>query len=169
MTPPNSGLVAVAWVRGITAASGFDPARVAAHLPTGDTGDALLRLGWVQVAVVGGSPDIDIPVRRPVVQIDAWVMTQPGGKPPWGQAWALAEVVRLATEGVHQWRRAVTMPAGVLSANGSASRSCGEISSSAGASFRADRSLCVQSISSRSASCSSADASSASLHPSALS
>lgn len=112
MTPPNSGLVAVAWVRGITAASGFDPARVAASLPTGDTGDALLRLGWVQVAVVGGSPDIDVPVRRPVVQIDAWVMTQPGGKPPWGQAWALAEVVRLATEGVHQWRRAVTMPAG---------------------------------------------------------
>jgi len=112
VTPPNSGLVAVAWVRGITAASGFDPARVAASLPTGDTGDALLRLGWVQVAVVGGSPNIDVPVRRPVVQIDAWVMTQPGGKPPWGQAWALAEVVRLATEGVHQWRRAVTMPAG---------------------------------------------------------
>lgn len=114
--PPNSGLVAVAWVRGISATGPFDPSRVAATLPSGTGADAALVAGFVQVSVVGGAPDIDIPVRRPVITIDAWVASGTGGRPPLGRAWALAEAVRTATEGTFGWRRAVAMPTGYGSA-----------------------------------------------------
>lgn len=109
--PPNADLVAVAWVRGIGASGPFDPARVATVLPSGDLAEQALIDGFVQLTVTGGSPDIDVPVRRPVVAVDCWVASAQGAKPPWGKAFALAETVRQATEG-DAWRRAVTMPAG---------------------------------------------------------
>jgi hypothetical protein len=106
--PPNSGLVAVAWTRGIAASGPFDPSRVATKLPSDD---APLALGFVQLTTVGGTPDIDIPARRPVVQVDAWAAGTNGGKPPAGRAWVLAEVVRLATEHT-AYRRTIAMPSG---------------------------------------------------------
>lgn len=111
-SPPTSDLVALAWVRGITASGPFDPARVATTLPSGAGADALLTLGWVQLTVVGGAPDIDVPVRRPAVAVDCWAAAANGGKPPWGRAAVLAETVRLATEGTSAWRRNVTTGAG---------------------------------------------------------
>jgi hypothetical protein len=105
--PPNSDLVALAWLKG---AAGVTADRVATTLPTGSAADAALALGFVQATIVGGTPDIDIPVRRPVVAVDVWWSSD--GKPQWGKAFALAETIRLATEGTATWRRAVAMPAG---------------------------------------------------------
>ncbi len=61
--------------------------------------------GFLQVSAVPGgrSPDVDLPRRLPVMQIDAWATANTSGtassnKPPWNLAAQLIEHVRVATE-----------------------------------------------------------------------
>lgn len=47
--------------------------------------------GFIQVQIVGGSPDIDVPTRRPLVQVDCYVPSIKSSKPQWGRAATIAE------------------------------------------------------------------------------
>ena len=91
---PTNALVAVAWLGQRVA--GLEPGMVATRLPRDLSTWA--DLGFVQATVVTGTPDVDVPIRRPLVQIDAWAHSPDGVKPPVNKAARLAELVRVATE-----------------------------------------------------------------------
>jgi hypothetical protein len=94
----TSELVIAAWIGSIEHLS---PQMVATQLPASVNADGTVaswvQTGFVTVSVVGGSPDIYLPVKKPVIQVDTWA-TKPGSnKPPWWQANVLAETIRYAT------------------------------------------------------------------------
>ena len=109
---PTSELVAVAWLSTI---DGLTSAMVATTLPPDvapdNTPAAWVSTGFITVSVVGGSPNYQLPVKKPVMQIDTWA-TKPGSnKPPWGMANALAETVRYATLDRYHISRPLTITA----------------------------------------------------------
>jgi hypothetical protein len=89
---PTGELVAVAFLGSV---QGLSPQMVATTLPADDTTWA--ATGFVTVAVVGGSPNIYLPVKSPVFQVDCWAVKPGSGKPPWWKANAIAEAIRYAT------------------------------------------------------------------------
>jgi hypothetical protein len=106
--PPNSDLVALAWLA--QRVPGIVAAQVAATLPDVAT---WLDEGFVTArSIPGTQPNVDIPLRRPVIQVDCWGA---GGaqtaKPHWPKAFRLSELIRLATETPQQYGRPVTLPA----------------------------------------------------------
>ena len=86
----NDEIVAIAWIFSI---GGLQADGVATQLPASEA--SWNRFGFITVAVVGGSPGQEIPVRRPVFQVDCWANNPGSDKPPWWRANALAEQVRL--------------------------------------------------------------------------
>jgi hypothetical protein len=99
---PTSELVAVAWLSANV--SGVTGSMVATTLPR-DT-SAWAAKGFVQAqAAAGRTPDVDLPRRLPVIQVDLWGVNPDGKNPPWNLANQLAEQVRAATEAVGTaWR-----------------------------------------------------------------
>lgn len=91
---PTNALVAVAWLG--QRVPGLAPGIVATRLPRDLA--AWADLGFVQATVITGTPDVDVPIRRPLVQIDAWAHSPDGVRPPVNKAARLAELVRVATE-----------------------------------------------------------------------
>jgi len=94
----TSELAAVAWIGSIPDLSAQ---MVATTLPPDANADgspaSWLITGFITVAVVGGSPDIYLPVKKPVIQVDCWAARPGSNKPPWGQANVIAETIRYAT------------------------------------------------------------------------
>jgi hypothetical protein len=106
--PPTNELVAVAWLSQRVA--GLTAGMVATTLPS-DTA-AWADEGFVQAqALPGGVPDVDVPIRRPLFQLDFWAVAPGSGKPPWNKANRLAELVRIAVEEGQQYGQPVTLPA----------------------------------------------------------
>jgi len=85
---PNSELVTVAWLRGV---AGIDPAQVATSRPR-DTA-SWSASGFIQVGPAAGQPDVDIPMRRPVMSIHLWAANPSSGRPAWGKAAQLGELI----------------------------------------------------------------------------
>ncbi len=109
--PPTNDLVAVAWLR--ERVPGLEAGQVATTLPAHPEPRAAAGAPPAQALPAGG-PDIDLPRRLPVVQIDAWATASTDSstaskKPPWNLANRLVELVRLATEN-QVYGRAVTLP-----------------------------------------------------------
>lgn len=98
----TSELVCCAWIGSIPAiAANGGTQMVETTLPADVNPDgsvaAWVQTGFITVSVVGGSPDIYNPVKKPVMQVDCWA-TRPGSnKPPWWQANVLMETIRYAT------------------------------------------------------------------------
>lgn len=87
---PNSDLVIAAWVR---AACGLPTNGVATTLPDQPwPGDQ-----FVQIMQVGGTPNPESPLRRPVATLNCYAVKPNSLKPPWGRANALAEQIWEAT------------------------------------------------------------------------
>lgn len=115
---PTSALVAAAWIG--QRVPGIAPAQVATRLPR----NAALWAdeGFVQITPITGAPDVDLPVRRPIVQVDCWAVTLDAAgnvstKQPVHKANRLAELVRVATElASARYSSPVTMPANYLGA-----------------------------------------------------
>lgn len=114
---PTNELVAVAWLsQRVPGLAGI----VATTLPRPLDGGAIswADTGFVQVqALPGGSPNIDVPVRKPVVQADCWAASATNAKPPWNLANRLAELIRDATENdAALYGKPVTLPVNYLGA-----------------------------------------------------
>ncbi len=98
--PPTNELVAVAWLA--QRVTGLTADIVGTGLPKDTTKWA--DTGFLQVqALPSGMAEVDIPLRRPRLQLDAWATANPSGsassnKPPWNLANRLLELVRIATE-----------------------------------------------------------------------
>lgn len=104
----NSELVAVAWLQG---ADGMEDGQVATTLPADTTTWA--AHGFVQVPmVVGGTPQLHHALREPVVQVDVWAVNPSSGKPPWGKAASLMELIVAATYDIDRMQRTLTLPTG---------------------------------------------------------
>jgi hypothetical protein len=110
---PNSELVAVAFIGSMEYLS---PAMVAMTLPSDVNADgsvaAWVSTGFITVAIVGGTSDPLLPVKRPVAQIDVYGTVPGSNKPPWGQAAALAEAVRYGCWDRIRTPRPLTITAG---------------------------------------------------------
>jgi hypothetical protein len=111
--PPNSDLVVQSWLG--QRVPGIVAAQVAGTLPAVA---AWLAEGFVTVqSVPGTQPNIDVPLRRPIMQIDCWGASgADSARPHWPKAFRLAELIRLATEGGQVYGQAVTLPADYLDA-----------------------------------------------------
>jgi hypothetical protein len=111
----NAELVAAAYLRQMLAA--YNPA-IGAVLqgPDPDTGQITWAgSGFISWSNVGGSFDINVPVRHPVVSLDIWAATPRQSKrPPWGLAFALAEAIIAAQFDtvLHDTHAVVTLPTG---------------------------------------------------------
>ena len=88
---PNSDLVAVQWLSTIP---GMTADVVASQLPADNT--QWQANGAVIATVFGGTPDPDINIAKPVVQVDCYAVVPSSGKPPWWKPSLLAEQVRSA-------------------------------------------------------------------------
>lgn len=106
LLPPNSELVACAW---LAAVPGFSSAMIGTtlpNLPSKGTVPAWVATGFLKVLVVGGSPHAFVPQAQPVVGITCYAVnvTQVGAngpinvatKPPWDRAALLGEQIRQA-------------------------------------------------------------------------
>jgi hypothetical protein len=93
-------LVAAAWIATIP---GLNRDMVGSQLPPDANEDGSQAswvgndAGFVQVAVVGGTSDPLLPVKRPVMQVDCWATLPGSNYPPWTQANRLAETIQYAT------------------------------------------------------------------------
>lgn len=104
---PNSEMVAVAWLAGIT---GLSADMVDINLPASDNA-TLATSGFVQVKAVAGSANIYIPQRTPAIQVDCWALNPASGRPPWNRAWHLANTIYAAVMDHATVPRAVSLPA----------------------------------------------------------
>lgn len=111
----NAELVAGAYIRAIVSA--YDAA-VGATLqgPDPDTGKIKwANAGFVQLSNVTGSIDPNVPVRASAVSLDVYATTPTQSKrPPWGQAFSLAELIIAASYDTpaHDTHAVVTLPTG---------------------------------------------------------
>lgn len=113
---PHDELVAVAWLKGV---DGVPGSGVGTTLP-GD-GTTWAASGFVQVSgPVGGNPGMDVPLHRPVMQVDTWACNLGSAKPPWGKANQLAELIVAGCYGRGDdpapAGRTVTLPSGYQNA-----------------------------------------------------
>lgn len=110
--PPTNELVAIAWLS--QRVPELNAGMVATSLPA-DT-STWADLGFVQVqALPGGAPDIDLPIRKPLLQVDTWAVSPSSAKPPWAKANHIAELIRLAVE-AQVYSSPVTLPGEYLDA-----------------------------------------------------
>lgn len=98
---PTSEVVAVAWLAGADIPAATQLPKVQADWAAD---------GFVTVTTVGGTSSYDVPLIRPVLQVDCWAVTPTSDKPPWWKANALAEAIRAATYDIDDAGRALTLP-----------------------------------------------------------
>lgn len=102
----NSELVVAAFLQQLLGQSGG----VGAKLP-GDTA-TWAQTGFVQIAGVGGSPNLYAPLRRPVIDVRARWIAPASKQPPWNRAADLAERIIAGFYGEQAEPRLVVLPAG---------------------------------------------------------
>jgi hypothetical protein len=111
---PDGTLVANAWLRLITSlpTSCLGPTLPPARRP-GSPPDWVTH-GFIQHTVVGGSPNVYVPIRHSVLQLDCWAITLDDRSPPWGIASNLAESVWAGSYADEFQNRELTVPAGYV-------------------------------------------------------
>lgn len=115
MLRANAELVVMAFLR--ARLDNYDTA-VGAVLqgPAADGTLSWAGVGFVQPTTIGGTVDKNVPVRTSVVSLDVWAAVPRSKKPPWGQAFAVAETIIAATydlsREVYDTHGVVTLPAG---------------------------------------------------------
>lgn len=87
---PNAGLVVEAYLGRILGSTEL----VGLNLPKEQS--KWLARGFVTYTNLSGTPGLYLPVRNPVMRLDAWATTStPGsGTPPWAKAYDLLEIIR---------------------------------------------------------------------------
>jgi hypothetical protein len=109
---PDGALVADSWLRLV---SGLPASCIGPTLPSARRTPApeWITNGFAQHTVVGGSPEVHVPLRRTVVQLDFWATNLDDRNPPWGVASNLAETVHAACYGTVA-ETVLAMPANYL-------------------------------------------------------
>lgn len=110
----TSELVAISW---LTTLPGITSGMVASTLPVLPTDPVALAASWAStgfltVAIAGGTPDLDLPIRRPLVQVDAWWVAPNSQRPPWAKCDQLMAKVMAGCHGTISGTREVNCQAG---------------------------------------------------------
>ena len=108
---PNSEVVGVAWLK---AAVPYLGSRVSTELPTDNS--SWSASGFTTVSVVGGSPNIEVGMRKPVFSIDVWGASTNSGKPPWNLASQQAEQIHDAVLAHALVPKVLVLPSGYANA-----------------------------------------------------
>jgi hypothetical protein len=113
---PTGELVAIHWLKALSAT--LNPTLIGTILPGPD--DETNNLSWgasafAQVASVGGTPEIDLPLRHSVISVDTWAANVGKKRAPWGRSNNLAELIVNAVwdldENAVLYKRPVITPA----------------------------------------------------------
>lgn len=101
-------LVATAWLATVVGD------RVATTLPKPGVDGALSWAvgGFVTLVVAGGSSNMYVPLRTPVMGVSCWAANPGSQKPPWNQAANLAEAIVAATLDHPAIPKTLTLPGG---------------------------------------------------------
>lgn len=91
---PNTDLVGVYWLKRNPKFSAANIGGIATRLPSGAGAQAAMRRGFITTMVVGGAPNMELPIRSPIIAVSCWAAQAAGSqKVPWAQASQLAEWV----------------------------------------------------------------------------
>lgn len=100
-------LVTIAWLKTVVGD------RVATTLPKPVGGNfTWAASGFVTTDTVGGSPNIYVPLREPVMSADCWAVNPGSQKPPWDKAAMLAEAIQAACWEHRSIPQTVVLPVG---------------------------------------------------------
>lgn len=101
-------LVAAAWLRTVVGN------RVATVLPKPGPDGTLswADYGFVTLVTAGGTPNLYVPLREPVMGVSCWAVNPGSQKPPWDKAAMLAEAIQAACYDHAAIPRTVTLPDG---------------------------------------------------------
>jgi hypothetical protein len=99
----TTDLVAVTWLNSL-----FPTPVAVTTLPKDTT--AWSTTGAIVIATIGGTSNMYVPLRGPVVSLDCWAVAPNSAKPPWGKANYLAEVVQAACYDHQGTPRTLTLP-----------------------------------------------------------
>ncbi len=110
----NAELVVMAYLRQRVLAAYGTVVGAVLQGPDGQGRYTWTDVGFVQPSSVGGSIDAYVPVRHSVVSLDVWAVNPTSKRPPWGQAFAVAETIIAATYDTleHDTHAVVTLPDG---------------------------------------------------------
>lgn len=108
MTTPvlraNNEMVTIAFLKTIVGD------RVATTLPKDVAG--WTEGGFCTVDTVGGTPNIYVPLREPVMGVECWAVNPSSQKPPWGKASSLAQAIQDACWDHPRLPRTLVLPDG---------------------------------------------------------
>lgn len=101
-------LVAIAWLKTVVGDI------VATTLPKPGSNGILswADTGFVTLVTAGGTPNLYVPLREPVMGISCWAANPGSQKPPWDMAAVLAEAIQAACYDHPAIPKTVTLPAG---------------------------------------------------------
>lgn len=102
-------LVAIAWLKTVVGDC------VATTLPKPTKDGSVLSwadTGFVTLAVAGGTPNLYVPLRAPVMGVDCWAANVGSQKPPWDKAAILAEAIQAACYDDASIPQTVSLPSG---------------------------------------------------------
>lgn len=101
-------LVAEAWLKTVVGDI------VATTLPKPGSNGTLswADTGFVTVVTAGGSPNLYVPLRDPVIGVDCWAANPGSQKPPWNKAACLAEAIQAACYDHPAIPKTVALPTG---------------------------------------------------------
>jgi hypothetical protein len=100
----NHELVTIAWLKTVVGD------RVSVTLPKDNATWA--ASGFCTIDTVGGSPNIYVPLREPVMSVDCWAFNPGSQKPPWNKASTLAQAIQAACWDHPRIPQTVALPAG---------------------------------------------------------
>ena len=100
-------LVAEAWLKTVVGNI------VATTLPKPSaSGLSWENTGFVTLTNAGGSPNLYVPLRDPVMGVDCWAANSQSQKPPWRKAACLAEAIQAACYDHPAIPQTVSLPSG---------------------------------------------------------
>ncbi|MER5750622.1 hypothetical protein [Streptomyces sp. NPDC002088] len=101
-------LVAIAWLKGVVG----DRVSTTLPKPGGDATISWADGGFVTLTTTGGTPNLYVPLRDPVMGVDCWAVNPQSQKPPWNKAAALAAAIQAACWDHPAVPQRVTLPDG---------------------------------------------------------
>jgi hypothetical protein len=97
-------LVATAWLKTVVGD------RVATTLPKDNASWA--ASGFCTLVAAGGTPNLYVPLREPVMGVSCWAFNADSQKPPWNKSAALAEAIQAACYDHPAIPQRLTLPTG---------------------------------------------------------
>ncbi|MCI3246309.1 hypothetical protein [Streptomyces spinosisporus] len=101
-------LVAIAWLKTVVG----DIVATTLPKPGSDGSLSWADTGFVTITSAGGTPNLYVPLREPVMGVDCWATNSQSQKPPWNKAACLAEAIQAACYNHPAIPQTVTLPSG---------------------------------------------------------